>query len=399
MLKGKKILLGVTGGISAYKAVDLTSKLRKQGAIVKVVMTSNATKLVAPLTFREISCNPVATDMWNDFPEYNVEHIALAQWADLIVVAPATANIIAKTANGIADDLLSTILVATQSPLMFCPAMNTHMYTNTITQANLAKLAQCGYLVMPPASGMLACGTEGAGRLPEPVDIIKHIVEFFNIKQDLCGTRILVTAAGTREPLDPVRYLGNRSSGKMGYAIAQEAQKRGAEVTLISGPTSLAVPTGVCVHQIETARQMQELVLQYYPQTDIVIKAAAVADYRPRTVSDIKIKKTNDNPLELILEKNPDILAELGKLKTKQFLVGFAAETNDLIANAKQKISKKNLDLIVANDVTLPGAGFNTDTNIVKIIYPDGQITELDKMSKTEIANRLLNIIQARRGN
>ncbi len=397
MLQGKKILLGVTAGIASYKAVDLTSKLRKQGAQVKVIMTQNATKLVAPLTFREISCNPVATDMWQEFPEYNVEHIALAEWADLVLVAPATANIIAKITAGIADDLLSTTLLATTAPMLICPAMNTNMYNNTATQENMQTLLKRGYMIMPPACGMLACGTEGMGRLPEPADILQTVLDFFNTKQDLCGLNFLVTAAGTREPIDPVRYIGNRSSGKMGYAIAQQAQKRGAKVILISGPTDLPTPPGVQIHRIESAREMLELAMKYYPQTDVVIKAAAVADYRPQNVSEIKIKKKNDDALELVLEKNPDILATLGWEKSHQFLVGFAAETNDLIANAKEKINKKNLDMIVANDVTLPGAGFNTDTNIVKFIYPDGHILELDKMTKKEIANILLDTIMENR--
>lgn len=396
MLKGKKILVGVSGGIAAYKAVDLVSKLRKQGVTVKVVMTQNATKLVSALTFREISGSPVAVSMWDEVPEFHVEHIALAEWADMVVLAPATANIIAKMANGIADDMLSTTLLATKAPIVICPAMNTNMYQNPVTQANLNKLAALGHTIITPASGMLACGVEGIGRLPEPADIVEKLIAIVAMQStahDLDGVKILITAAGTREAIDPVRYVGNRSSGKMGYAIAQEAIRRGAQVVLISGPTSLTPPPQATVHSIESAREMHELVLKYYEQTHVVIKAAAVADYRPRNVSDIKIKKRNDDALEIVLEKNPDILADLGSKKMHQFLVGFAAETNDLIANAKEKIQKKNLDMIVANDVTLPGAGFNSDTNIVKFIYPSGEITELDQMTKTAVANTLLDVI------
>lgn len=396
MLKGKKILVGVSAGIAAYKAVELVSRLRKQGAAVRVVMTENATKLVSALTFREISGSPVAVSMWDEVPEFHVEHIALAEWADIAVIAPATANVIAKMAYGLADDMLSTTLLATTAQIVVCPAMNTNMYLNPVTQENLTKLAARGHIIIPPASGMLACGTSGPGRLPEPIDIVAKLIEIATAKEpvrDLDGVKVLITAAGTREAIDPVRYVGNRSSGKMGYAIAQEARRRGAEVTLISGPTALSTPDNIVVHHIESAREMHELVLKYYEQTDVVIKAAAVADYRPRNVSDIKIKKRNDDALEIVLEKNPDILADLGSKKTKQFLVGFAAETNDLIANAKEKICKKNLDMIVANDVTMPGAGFNSDTNIVKFIYPNGEITELDQMSKTAVANTLLDVI------
>ena len=396
MLNGKKILVGVSGGIAAYKAVDLVSKLRKQGAAVKVVMTQNATKLVSALTFREISGSPVAVSMWDEVPEFHVEHIALAEWADMVVLAPATANIIAKMASGIADDMLSTTLLATKAPIVICPAMNTNMYQNPVTQNNLNKLAALGHTIITPVSGMLACGVEGIGRLPEPAEIVEKLIAIMAMNsavQDLDGVRILITAAGTREAIDPVRYIGNRSSGKMGYAIAQEAIRRGAHVILISGPTSLTPPPQATVHNIESARDMHDLVLKYYEQTHVVIKAAAVADYRPRNVSDIKIKKRNDDALEIVLEKNPDILADLGSKKMHQFLVGFAAETNDLIANAKEKIQKKNLDMIVANDVTLPGAGFNSDTNIVKFIYPSGEITELEKMTKTAVANTLLDVI------
>lgn len=391
-LANKKIVLGVTGGIAVYKAVDLVSRLRKQGAEVKVVMTESATKFVTPLTFREISCNPVTVSMWSEIQEFHVEHIALANWADIVLIAPATANIIAKMACGIADDMLSTTLLATKAQTVICPAMNTNMYENPITQANLAKLQVFGSHVITPASGMLACGVEGIGRLPEPAYIVEQVEKLSKKDDSMAGLNVLVTAGGTREAIDPVRYISNHSSGKMGYAIAQAAAARGAKVTLVAGVTALKPPVGVTLHTTESARDMHSLVLDHYPDTDIVIKAAAVADYRPINVADKKIKKSDAN-LQIMLEKNPDILADLGSKKTKQFLVGFAAETNDLIANAKEKIQKKNLDMIVANDVTASGAGFNHDTNIVKFIYPGGDIVELAQMSKVAVAEKLLDAI------
>lgn len=396
-LTGKKIVLGVSGGIAVYKAVDLVSRLRKKGAEVKVVMTEAATKFVTPLTFRELSANPVVVSMWGEVHEFNVEHIALACWADLFVVAPATANIIAKMATGIADDMLSTTLLATPAQIVICPAMNTNMYEHPITKANLQKLLDLGYKVLPAAEGHLACGTSGAGRLPEPQAIVEYLEQTIVAAQDLAGLNILVTAAGTREAIDPVRYISNHSSGKMGYAIAQAAIARGAQVTLISGPSNLAVPAKANFVHVESAKAMHAAALEYFSKADIVIKAAAVADYRPKEVSSQKIKKQADANLTIVLEKNPDILADLGQKKTKQFLVGFAAETNDLISNAQEKLRKKNLDMIVANDVTLSGAGFNADTNIVKLLYPDGEICSLEQMSKTKVANILLDCILAKR--
>ncbi|MEG2068896.1 MAG: bifunctional phosphopantothenoylcysteine decarboxylase/phosphopantothenate--cysteine ligase CoaBC [Acidaminococcaceae bacterium] len=398
MLRGKKIVLGVTGGIAVYKAVDLVSKLRKAGATVRVVMSAAAMEFVTPLTFKEISGNPVATSMWSTKQEFNVEHIALAEWADLLLVAPATANILAKAANGIADDLLSTVLLAAHSPIIFCPAMNTHMYENPLTQANLQKLGACGFTIMPPASGFLACGTSGLGRLPEPATIVEFTKNFFAQQQgDLKGLRILVTAAGTREAIDPVRYVGNRSSGKMGYAVAQVAAERGATVTLVTGPSALTPPPNVEVIQVESTAEMMAAVLRHYPQVDVVIKAAAVADYRPHAVATQKIKKENDGALTIVLDKNPDILKTLGEQKQQQFLVGFAAETQNLLENAAAKVSKKNLDMIVANDVTMTGAGFNADTNVVKFLFPDGQVRSLEKMTKYEVAQELLNTVLARK--
>ncbi len=392
LLKGKKIVLGVTGGIAVYKAVDLVSRLRKQGCEVRVVMTEHAQQFVTPLTFKEISGNQVAVSMWTANQEFNVEHIALANWADVFVVAPATANIIAKMAYGLADDLLSTTLLAAQAPIIVCPAMNTGMFENPATQENIAKLQSRGVTVMPPAVGVLACGTSGAGRLPEPPQIVEFISDFFAKREgDMRGLKVLVTAAGTREPIDPVRFVGNRSSGKMGYAVAQMAAERGADVLLVSGPSALTPPANVRTIKVETTNEMLEACLAAYPEMDIVIKAAAVADYRPRDVADQKIKKKTDDALTVVMDKNPDILKTLGAAKTHQVLVGFAAETQNLIDNARDKVVKKNLDMIVANDVTAAGAGFNADTNIVKFLFADGAIQSLDCLPKTEVAQRILN--------
>lgn len=394
MLNGKKIALGVTGGIAVYKAVDLVSRLRKQGAEVRVIMTEHAQQFVTPLTFKEISGNKVAVSMWDSNQEFNVEHISLANWADAFVVAPATANILAKMANGIADDLLSTTLLAAQAPIIVCPAMNTGMYQNPITQENIAKLEAHGVTVMPPAVGYLACGVSGPGRMPEPQQIVEFIDDFFAKKDgDMVGLKVLVTAAGTREPIDPVRFVGNRSSGKMGYAIAQAAAQRGAEVLLVTGPSALAIPANVKGVKVETTNEMLEAVMEAYDKMDVVIKAAAVADYRPRDVADQKIKKKTDDALTVVMDKNPDILKELGARKARQVLVGFAAETQNLLDNAREKIVKKNLDMIVANDVTAVGAGFNTDTNIVKFLYPSGEVRSLEQMAKTEVANLLLDAV------
>lgn len=392
MLQGKKIVLGVTGGIAVYKAVDLVSRLRKAGCEVRVVMTEHAQQFVTPLTFKEISGNAVATSMWNANQEFNVEHIALANWADAFLVAPATANILAKMACGLADDLLSTTLLAAQAPIVVCPAMNTGMYQNPATQENIAKLQERGVTVMPPAVGHLACGTSGPGRLPEPQQIVEFMSAFFAGREgDLRGLRVLVTAAGTREPIDPVRYVGNRSSGKMGYAVAQMAAERGADVLLISGPSALAAPPNVRVVNVETTNEMLEACLAAYGDVDIVIKAAAVADYRPRDVADQKIKKKTDDALTVVMDKNPDILKTLGAKKEQQVLVGFAAETQNLLANAREKVVKKNLDMIVANDVTAAGAGFNSDTNIVKFLFANGDVRELEQMPKVDVANRILD--------
>ena len=409
MLKDKNIILGVTGGIAAYKCVDLVSRLRKQGANVHVILTKGAQNFVTETAMREISGNPVVTSMWQEIQQYDVEHIALARLADVVLVAPATANVIAKCACGMADDMLTTTLLATKAPVFFAPAMNTNMYENSITQQNLHTLQERGCHIIEPAAGHLACGTSGVGRMPEPQELVEILADFFATGKELAqpdetdsrqhlaegldfsGLNILVTAAGTREPIDPVRYIGNRSSGKMGYAIAEAARDLGANVTLISGPSALPPLAGVNFFKVESARDMRRLVLENFPESQIVIKAAAVADYRVKNVADHKIKK-NDEELTLILEKNPDILKELGQKKQKgQVLVGFAAETQNLIQYAQSKLEKKNLDMIVANDVSKPQAGFNVDTNLIKLLKRDGSIEELPLMSKKDLAYIILN--------
>lgn len=399
MLKGKKIVLGVTGGIAIFKAVDLVSKLRKQGVEIRVVMTEHAARFISPLLFSEISGHKCAVSMWDGRDEFNVEHIALANWGDLLLVVPATANILAKMACGLADDLLSTVLLAATCPKIVCPAMNTGMYENAATQSNLKILADRGITVMEPASGELACGTVGAGRLPEVPEIISFLEHFFAQREgDMRGLKVMVTAAGTREPIDPVRFVGNRSSGKMGYSIARQALLRGADVTLITGPSALTPPDYAKVVRVETTQQMLDACLAVYPETDIVIKAAAVADFKPRSVADQKIKKVHpDDGMTLVMDQNPDILKTLGSMKQHQFLVGFAAETQNLLENAANKVRKKNLDMIVANDVSLKGAGFNTDTNIVKFLYPDGTVEALEILSKNEVASILLDRVMAKR--
>ena len=412
MLNGKKIVLGVTGGIAAYKCVDLASRLRKKGAEVHVILTRGAQNFVTETAMREISGNPVITSMWGEIHNYDVEHIALATLADVVLIAPATANVLAKAAAGIADDMLTTTVLATRAPIFFAPAMNSNMYENPVTQQNITTLQQRGWQLIPPASGHLACGTSGIGRMPEPAELVEVLENYFigeggsvesaggntmdntmgNIMgSTMQGLKLLVTAAGTREPIDPVRYIGNRSSGKMGYAIAEAAARLGAEVTLISGPSALQPPAGVEFFGVESAREMRQLVQERFPACDIVIKAAAVADYRVKNVSDQKIKK-NDAELTLVLEKNPDILKELGEMKQPhQTLVGFAAETQNLLQYAKGKLEKKNLDMIVANDVSKPQAGFNVDTNLIKLLKRGGSIEELPLMSKKELAYIILD--------
>lgn len=387
-MKNKHIIVGVSGGIAAYKAVEVVSRLRKLGAEVKVVMTENATKFVSPMTFGEISGHPVAVKMFEDVHDWNVEHIALATWADAYVVAPATANVIGKIASGIADDMLTTQIMATQAPVFLCPAMNTNMYLNPITQRNMNTLRQLGYHILEAASGSLACGTSGIGRLPEPVDIVKWL-QFHLMKTDLLkGKTVVVTAGGTQEAIDPVRFISNKSSGKMGYAIAEQAALAGARTILVSAPTHLEVPYGVEFVPVQSACDMQQQVEAVYEECDAVIMAAAVADFRVAEAAESKIKKMEHMSLDLV--KNPDILKGLGEKKTHQKLIGFAAETNDVIEYGRAKVRNKNLDMLVANDVSKENAGFNVDTNEVTFIYPGEQITNLPLMSKQDVAKRII---------
>ena len=395
VFEGKKVVLGVTGGIAAYKAVEIASRLRKKGAEVHVIMTQEATHFVASLTFREITGQPVTTDMWTEPSHWHVAHIALAQLAEVFLIAPATANIIAKAAAGIADDMLTTTLLAVKAPIFFAPAMNSAMYENPVTQENIAKLLRLGWHKIEPAEGYLACGTAGVGRLPEPVDIIGEMEKTLSVSASLYGRKVLVTAGGTLEAIDPVRFIGNRSSGKMGYAIAKEAARRGAEVVLVAGGTvALPDPPGMRVLHTESAIAMREAVLQEAVEADIIVKAAAVADYRPKEAASQKIKK-NAEEITLVLEKNPDILLELGAHKKPgQILVGFAAETQNLMEYAQRKLTKKNLDFIVANDVTRTGAGFNTETNLVKILSRDGSVEEVPLMGKDALAALILDRVE-----
>ena len=395
MLRGKVVVLGVTGGIAVYKAVELLRLLTKAGAVVHVVMTRAATEFVTPLTFQTLSGNPVHLELFNLISEQQIGHISLAERADLCVVAPATANFIGKVAAGIADDLLSTTIMATRAPVLIAPAMNVHMYQNPIYRENEGRLKGHGYLFVPPACGMLACGYEGEGKLQAPEGILEEAVAALTPKP-LAGERILVTAGPTREEIDPVRFISNHSSGKMGYAIARQARLRGGEVTLVTGPAAIAPPFGVTVIRVESAEQMREAVLGRLEETDIVIKAAAVADYRPRLRAETKVKKTASH-LAIELEKNPDILAEIGGRKGGRLLVGFAAETDDLVANATLKLTRKNLDLVVANDVSQEGAGFHVDTNIAKLLFRDGRVEELPLMAKDELAAVILDRVQALR--
>ena len=391
-LAGRRIVLGVTGGIAAYKAVEVASRLKKAGADVRVVMTRAATSFVTPLTFREITGQPVAETMWGE-PQHHVAHIALAAFAELVLVAPATANFIAKAAAGMADDMLTTFVLATRAPLIIAPAMNTGMWENPVTQENVRRLAERGATIIPPAVGQLACGTTGAGRLPEPVEVVRVVENYFAHGQSLAGRRILVTAAGTEEALDPVRFLGNRSTGRMGFVVAAEAARRGAEVILVAGPTPLATPTGVRRVDVRSARDMHAAVRAEYDGVDAVIKAAAVADYRPVEIAEHKIKKSDDE-LTLKLTRNPDILYELGQQKKHQILVGFAAETQNVAEYARGKLAKKNLDFIVANNVAEQDAGFGVPTNHVQIFYADGRAEDHPLMAKAALAGVILDRLE-----
>lgn len=392
-LKGKSVVVGVCGGIAAYKVVEVVSRLKKMGAEVDVIMTANARKFVTPLTFRSLSHRPVVTDMFSD-PEYwEIKHVSLAQKADLFIIAPATANIIGKLASGIADDMLTTTVVATKAPVLVVPAMNHDMYANAIVQRNIRTLRELGYIFMEPDTGRMAEGSSGKGRLPEPSAIVEKACSILKSEQDLAGIRIMVTAGPTRESIDPVRYITNHSSGKMGYAVAQAARERGADVLLISGPAEVECPDGVRLISVTTAQEMEEAVLANFENCDVVVMAAAVADYRPAEVSETKIKKNGDE-MVLRLVKNPDILKKLGTMKGNRILVGFSAETDDLEGNAADKLESKNLDVIVANDVTMEGAGFGTDTNIIKILKCDGTVIDLPLMSKLEAAHRILDEVR-----
>ena len=387
-MRGKHIIVAVSAGIAAYKAIEVVSRLRKKGAEVKVVMTQNATHIASPLTFGEISGHPVALDMFEQVHQWDVEHIALATWADAYVVVPATANVIGKIYAGIADDMLTTTIMATTAPKYLCPAMNTEMYNNPITQRNLEGLRSLGYHIMDPAEGWLACGITGVGRLPEPEAIVDWLESKMCSTNELEGTTILVTAGGTQESIDPVRYIGNRSSGKMGYAIAEQAARMGAKVILVSAPTSLPIPNGVDFISVDSAVSMQEAVEARYNDVNVVIMAAAVSDFRVLHKAEQKIKKMESMTIELV--KNPDILQGLGSKKSHQILVGFAAETEHVIKYGQDKVAKKNLDMLVANDVSKSNAGFNVDTNEGYFLYPDKEPKEMPNMKKSDLARHIL---------
>ena len=390
-MKKPCVVLGVTGGIAVYKACELLRLLQKRGIDVFVVMTQNACRFVAPLTFETLSGHPVAVDTFDRPQTWEVEHIALAKRADLFLIAPATANIMGKMACGIADDMLSTTVMATRAPVLVAPAMNTGMWENAAVQQNVKTLRARGVEIVAPVSGHLACGDNGAGKLEDVAVIAERACELLFAKKDMEGLRVMVTAGPSREALDPVRYISNRSSGKMGYAIAQAAQKRGAEVTLLSGPVAIEVPQGVKLVPFTTTHELLDRASELAQEQDLLIQAAAPADYRAKEVAPQKIKKQGGEPMTFTLVENPDVAATLGKAKRSgQVFVGFAAETNDVLAHARDKLARKNLDMIVANDVTRPGAGFDVDTNIVTLITKDGQ-EALPMMSKAEVAQRILD--------
>ncbi len=393
MLSGKIIVLGVTGGIAAYKAAEIVRLLVKDGALVRVIMTKNAQEFITPLTLQTLSGNPVATETFSLTQESEIGHIRLADSADLIVIAPATANVIAKLAHGQADDLLTTVLLATTAPVLIAPAMNVHMYAHPIVQENLRKLLSLGYGFVAPAEGFLACGYEGKGRLADPEDIVEEVRAMLT-RKDMRGESVIVTAGPNAEPIDPVRFITNRSTGKMGFAMARVAWRRGAAVTLVSGPTALTPPRGVRFCPVRTAREMQQAVLEHYPQATMVVSAAAVADYRPAHVAPQKLKKSDGN-FAIELTRNPDILAELSRQKGNRILVGFATETEDVLQNAARKLRSKNLDMIVANDVTREGAGFAHDTNIVTLIDRSEKIETLPLMNKDEVAHAVYDRLLA----
>ena len=397
MREKKRVVIGVTGGISVYKALDIVSTLKKHDVEIKVIMTESAKEFVTPLAFQSLSQNMVITDMFAEPKAWEIQHISLAQWADLMLIAPATANIIGKIANGIADDMLSTSIMATEAKVIFAPAMNTKMYENKIVQDNINKLKKYGYSFIEPASGRLACGDIGKGKLANVSDIVERVLsELEEKEQDLLGKKVLVTAGPTIAPLDPVRFITNKSTGKMGYAIAKEAKERGADVILVSGPTNIPKIADINFISIKTNSEMKEAVLKYYDTADIVIKSAAVADYKPKEYSDEKIKK-GEGDLELTLTRDSDILKILGERKKEQILIGFAAESNNVLENAEKKLKNKNLDFIVANDITARDTGFGSEDNKVTILSKDGKVISLDKMSKKEVATNIFDMILGKR--
>ncbi|WP_346895784.1 bifunctional phosphopantothenoylcysteine decarboxylase/phosphopantothenate--cysteine ligase CoaBC [Clostridium sp. UBA7503] len=388
----KNVVIGVTGGVAVYKALDVISRLKKKDINVDVIMTKSACEFVTPLSFQSLSQNAVIKNMFDEPKVFEIQHISLAKKADVLVVVPATANIIGKVVNGIADDMLSTTIMATNAKVIFAPAMNTNMYNNPIVKENIKKLKNYGYEFINPSSGRLACGDVGDGKLADTEEIAEVILSYLHEPKDLLGKKVLVTAGPTRANIDPVRFLTNRSTGKMGYAIAEEARDRGAQVVLVSGPTSIKVPLGVKIIKVETNEEMLNAVKAEFDTSDIVVKSAAVSDYKPKTYSDKKIKKGPGN-FNIELERDNDILKELGTLKKHQILVGFAAESNDVIENAHIKLKKKNLDYIVANNITESNAGFGSDTNRVTVINRDGKEISLDNMSKRLVGHELFNMI------
>ncbi len=395
MLKGKTVILGVTGSIAAYKAASLASMLVKQGAEVNVIMTANAVNFINPITFETLTGRKCLVDTFDRNFEFQVEHVSLAKKADLVMIAPASANVIGKMAGGIADDMLTTTVLACTCPKLVAPAMNTRMFENSIVQENMRKLESHGFQIISPAVGHLACGDTGAGKMPEPSVLLEYILQEIGMEKDLAGKKILITAGPTREAIDPVRFLTNHSTGKMGYALARIAAMRGADVTLVSGPVKLSVPLTVKCVNVTTAKEMFDTVRELAPEQEIIIKAAAVADYRPANVSSEKVKKT-DGVLSLPLERTDDILQYLGDHKSAdQFLCGFSMETEHMLENSRRKLEKKHLDMIVANNVKTEGAGFGTDTNVVTILTKE-TIVELPMMSKEEVAERILDEIRER---
>lgn len=393
-LAGKTIILGVTGGIAAYKSADICSRLIKSDASVRVIMTDNAQKFVGPATFRALTRQQVITSLWDEPNEYEITHISLPDKADAFIIAPATANIIGKIANGIADDMLTTAIMATTAPVIIAPAMNTKMWQNPILQENISKLMNCGYKFILPETGRLACGTIGTGKMAEPVKIVKYVTDLLSTENDFENMKIIITAGPTAEPIDPVRFIMNRSSGKMGYALAYAAMKRSAKVILISGPSSVKCPDNVEIVKVNTAREMFDAVMKEFDSCDILIGAAAPADFTPVNTADEKIKKNGENGLTVELKQTADIMAEAGKRKSHQILAAFAAETENLTENAREKLIRKNADLIVANDVSRKDIGFGSDENETTIICSDGEEFILPKISKSNLANEILNIMR-----